>query len=264
MRRVTAIMWVAIGWSWMASSALAQSNWQELETMIRQQRNRNAADADPMANPKAVVAASLSSEALTPSAAIERGYLGILADDTNDRGRGVRVMRVKPGSPAEQAGLETNDLITELAEVRIRALSDMSAVLEQLAPGHTLVFKVLRGQRRQEIPVTLGNHPSSEPTAGEPTLVSTAPATPAEAVEKVVEPSQEKGEAGAAPAVTTPTWKLPGLSAFTAPTKQLPGAPSSEKVAPANDGEEVLRLRQQVQQLKKRVEELEEALAEKK
>src|SRR5207249_8846688 len=47
---------------------------------------------------------------------VERGYLGVVTDDGQDKGRGVRVIEVVKGSPAEEAGLKVGDLITAIAE----------------------------------------------------------------------------------------------------------------------------------------------------
>src|SRR5262245_5513456 len=39
----------------------------------------------------------------------ERGYLGVITDEGTDKGRGVRVIEIVKGSPAEEAGLKVGD-----------------------------------------------------------------------------------------------------------------------------------------------------------
>jgi S1-C subfamily serine protease len=103
----------------------------------------------------------------------ERGYLGVMVDDREDRGRGVRVLKAFEGSPAEQAGLRPDDLITSLGGVPVRSMDEFAAVLEGIGPGQTLALAILRGQDQREIQVTLGASPEKEvPEASdEPKLI---------------------------------------------------------------------------------------------
>jgi predicted metalloprotease with PDZ domain len=110
----------------------------------------------------------------------QRGYLGVVADDREDRGRGVRVIRVHPGSPAEKAGLKAGDLIVDLGSIRIRQLSDAAGVLEQVAPDGVLAFEVLRGEKRLRMDVKFGPWPADKPASAagakkEPARPATAP-----------------------------------------------------------------------------------------
>jgi hypothetical protein len=110
-------------------------------------------------------------------AAPERGYLGALLDDREDRGRGVRIMRVNPGSPAEKAGLQKGDLITALSGIRVRQLTEVGDILEQFPPETEVTFFVRRGRAEQMIDVTLGHRPAGAPPA-EPQPPRPAPAPP--------------------------------------------------------------------------------------
>jgi len=78
----------------------------------------------------------------------EPGYLGLVADDQKDRGRGVRILEVRPGGPAEKAGLKPGDLITGLAGMRLRQMSDMGVILQHVPAGGSVLIEVLRdGQK---------------------------------------------------------------------------------------------------------------------
>ncbi|NQU25750.1 MAG: PDZ domain-containing protein [Candidatus Nealsonbacteria bacterium] len=94
-----------------------------------------------------------------------QGYLGAVADDTADRGRGVRILEIHAGSPAEKAGLRPKDLVTGLAGIRIRQMADMADVLEAHAPGDSVEFEVLRNGQTSKIKVTMGDRRAERPAA---------------------------------------------------------------------------------------------------
>ena len=73
-------------------------------------------------------------------AAPQRVYLGAVAD--NDAGRGVRVLSVRSGGPADRAGLQAQDLIVGAAGRKIHLLAELSAILNGLNPGDRLVAGV--------------------------------------------------------------------------------------------------------------------------
>lgn len=78
-------------------------------------------------------------------------------EDTNFRGQ-LRVCGVAPGSPAKQAGLKLDDVITAMDgepfdEARH---SDVLLRLARIEPGQTTTFTVQRGTTSLEIPVTAG------------------------------------------------------------------------------------------------------------
>jgi predicted metalloprotease with PDZ domain len=223
--RIAVIVLTALGWFAATTAVSAQSSWQELEAAIRQQRTGTPIPTD---SPTVAPAAEDSTAG--------RAYLGLRADDQNDRGRGVRIMKVTPGGPADQAGLKVDDLITDLGDVRVRAMADMEAVVAQMMPGTTLIVEVLRGQRRHKIPVTFGLR-ETEPPMAKPSQVSLA-----------------------AP-MAKPQAALPEVS-FAPRAEQLPAAPSSLRVptTPSDAPTELQQLRQRVQELERRVEQLERAL----
>jgi serine protease Do len=99
---------------------------------------------------------AVDSAKATPQPA-EPGYLGLTADDSQDAGKGVRVLRVVAGQAAAQAGLRTGDLITRIDDRPVRALDDMAAALEGKPAGSKLSFVVVRGENQQQFDVTLGS-----------------------------------------------------------------------------------------------------------
>jgi hypothetical protein len=164
----------------------------------------------------------------------EPAYLGAVVDDQKDRGRGVRVVEVRPGSPAERAGLRKQDLITRAANRRIRQMSDMSSILNTFGPGDKLPLDIIRGLRPERIEVTLGRRPNQlDQQAG--------------AAELVPLPQPER--------VSPPPPPLPGGAPETSPA-------GPALIGPSKDGDRIAQLQRRVEQLERRVEELEKTLAE--
>ena len=109
-------------------------------------------------NPQPPVATTTPVNPSGPAAA-EPGYLGVVADDRQEKGAGVRVVEIETGGPAEQGGLKADDLITSINGTPVHGRSDMGPVLERLAPGSKVKFVVDRGGQQQTVEVTLGNRP---------------------------------------------------------------------------------------------------------
>jgi len=65
------------------------------------------------------------------------------------------------GSPAANAGLQTNDIITAVNGTAINQTNDLTGLLDQHQPGDKITLTVLRGGKTLQIGVTLGSMPSS-------------------------------------------------------------------------------------------------------
>ncbi len=70
---------------------------------------------------------------------------------------GVRISGVRPGSPAEQAGLQGGDVIVSFAGTRLRDLAEFAALLFAERAGNEVSIGVLRGGEPMEFQATLGN-----------------------------------------------------------------------------------------------------------
>jgi membrane-associated protease RseP (regulator of RpoE activity) len=92
---------------------------------------------------------------------IEPGYLGVSTDDRREGGRGVRVMDVVAGGPADKAGLKKGDLITGVDGKAVRGTPDMGAAMGPLPPGSQVSFEIERGGQIQKITAMLGKRPES-------------------------------------------------------------------------------------------------------
>jgi S1-C subfamily serine protease len=89
----------------------------------------------------------------------ERGFLGLTTDDRAEAGQGTRVVKVRPGGPAETAGLRAGDLITAAGGAPVRSNENLAPVLRQAAPGARLPFDVVRENQTLKIEVVVGRRP---------------------------------------------------------------------------------------------------------
>lgn len=65
------------------------------------------------------------------------------------------------GSPADQAGLQTNDIIMQLNGSKIDQTHDLTSLLDQHQPGDKISLTVLRNGQTLRIGVTLGTMPAN-------------------------------------------------------------------------------------------------------
>jgi len=233
MKRLVAVAAVMLLWLHVSPPASAQSALKRLEELIRSQRPGAAAAGKEGARG----APAKPSEPQPAKPTGEQGYLGVVADDRQDRGRGVRILEVRPGTPAEKAGLKAQDLITGLGGIRVRQMDDMAAILEQMQPGDVLEFELLRGEASRKVEVTFGRRPAPKPGSFEQLL------TPPPELE-TSPPAREKIPLPAPP------------SEPVAPKPTLP-PPSND----APDDRALLEaLQRRIEELERRVEQLEQAL----
>jgi putative serine protease PepD len=82
-------------------------------------------------------------------------YLGTVPDMTDSPG-GVRLLGVRAGSPAEQAGLRGDDIITRIGDMNVPDLQAMTDALRSHHPGDTVDIVVRRGNATTTLHATLG------------------------------------------------------------------------------------------------------------
>ena len=92
--------------------------------------------------------------ALMRDGRVRRAYIGIAGGPRPlppharvrlGRDRGVEVVEVAPGSPAERAGLRAEDLIVELGGRPIERVDDVQRLMSEALIGQPLSVRVLRG-----------------------------------------------------------------------------------------------------------------------
>lgn len=246
------------------ASAPAQPVLRRLERGIRERAGEEANPADSAPQPpRPRRAAAASAENARQRVEQGSGYLGAIVDDRKDRGRGVRVLEVRPSGPAANAGLRPNDLIVSAAGARVRQMSDLADALAMFPPGGRLALEILRDGRRQSLTVTLGPHPAVKPPAGElPEPIPPPPGSPQAPTERSI--SQMPGPPEI-PLIAPPP-DVPGEPPLAGPTLLTPAAPASRAAEQQTKIEELQRRVEQLEQrnkeLEQRIEKLERALAE--
>ncbi|MBL0321465.1 MAG: PDZ domain-containing protein [Ignavibacteria bacterium] len=69
--------------------------------------------------------------------------LGVIPDYSDDP-QGLRLTGVKPGSPAEKAGLTGDDIMTKLGNTQIKNIYDLMTALGTFKPGDVAEVQFIR------------------------------------------------------------------------------------------------------------------------
>ncbi|MBI4470463.1 MAG: DegQ family serine endoprotease [Acidobacteria bacterium] len=116
---------------------------------------------------------------------VVRGYLGLLPQDMTPalaeefnlpkNLQGALVSSVEAGTPAEQAGIRRNDVITEFNGEKINNAFQFRMMVSQTAPGSRVDMKLLRQGKPTMVAAVLKERPSTEEAAAEEDLGSDNP-----------------------------------------------------------------------------------------
>jgi S1-C subfamily serine protease len=95
---------------------------------------------------------------------VEYGFLGIRPANLRPReilagGRGARVQRVEPGTPAERCGLRIDDIITAIDGVPVQGADGLMLELGRLPAEAAARLQVLRGEEQIPLDVVLAKYP---------------------------------------------------------------------------------------------------------
>lgn len=92
-------------------------------------------------------------------AAREEAYLGVLIEDRTDGGQGALVGEVSADTPAEQAGLEADDVVIALDGEPVVGSAGLIAAIRDLEPGTEVAVTVIRDGQEQTLTATLTARP---------------------------------------------------------------------------------------------------------
>jgi S1-C subfamily serine protease len=73
----------------------------------------------------------------------------------------VAISEVVVGSPADDAGLEPNDVIIQIGEVAIEDSGDLSTALLEYRAGDEVEITVIREGEEETVTLTLGERPDT-------------------------------------------------------------------------------------------------------
>ena len=106
--------------------------------LAEQPQQREAANPSPAPpSPQSPATFGIAIQTLTPEIAAELGYQGE---------SGAVITEVKPGSVAENAGLQRGDLIKEINHGKVRTAQDLATRLHRLHSGDSAALLVRRGK----------------------------------------------------------------------------------------------------------------------
>lgn len=91
-------------------------------------------------------------------------FLGVRAEPTS---AGLKVVEVKPTSPAITAGIKTDDIIISVEGQAVDSQEQMANLIAQLLPGDAMRIELLRDQLQLSIAVKLGDGAKLAPMPGD-------------------------------------------------------------------------------------------------
>ena len=94
---------------------------------------------------------------------VRHAYLGLSSTVSVNASGGAIVRDVVPGGPADRAGIQAADLVTEVDGRRVFDPSDISAAIGQRNPGDTVAVTVQRAGAILHLQVQLGQRPIRTP-----------------------------------------------------------------------------------------------------
>lgn len=115
-------------------------------------------------------------EQLISSGSVSRGYLGVqLAQDLDEdliqalnlpkNAKGALISRVEPSTPADEAGLESGDVIFKVNNTTIRSRQDLTNSIGLLNPGTKIDIGYYRNGKTQKTKLTLSAFPGAQSVA---------------------------------------------------------------------------------------------------
>jgi hypothetical protein len=93
-----------------------------------------------------------------PAASTRGGYgpyFGVVPEFGDAERPGVRVGGVRPGSPADKAGVQSGDVLVRFAGIDVKTLQDFTFALRGKRPGDRVEVVILRGGREQRLEALL-------------------------------------------------------------------------------------------------------------
>ena len=90
---------------------------------------------------------------------IQGAFLGVRLGVVESGRAGAVITEVTPGSAADEAGLEVDDLVIEIDGFRVQGGADLAAQVQTHQPGSTVELVVIRDGEELTVTVTLGERP---------------------------------------------------------------------------------------------------------
>ncbi|MGH3081993.1 MAG: S1C family serine protease [Gaiellaceae bacterium] len=88
---------------------------------------------------------------------VDHAYLGVSLEDDGP----ARLQSVRPGTPADRAGLQAGDEVTAVDGEPIESGDDLRAAIDAKKPGDKITLTIERGGTERTVQVTLGQRPAT-------------------------------------------------------------------------------------------------------
>ena len=113
-------------------------------------------------------------ESIIEKGVVTRPYIGVTVQTVSDEASiypaaGARVVIITEDSPAEEAGLQENDIITAVDGEEISTSTELVSIVTAKDPGDELILSVYRERRTLEIRVVVGEQVTSAEVVSENT-----------------------------------------------------------------------------------------------
>jgi putative serine protease PepD len=90
---------------------------------------------------------------------IGTGFLGVTGTDPQSGSPGALITDVLAGSPADQGGMQANDLVVSIDDRPIRSMDDLAADIQATTPGTEVTLGVQRGDQMVSLTIVVGSRP---------------------------------------------------------------------------------------------------------
>ena len=108
-----------------------------------------------------IAVASDIAEQVVAGDTIETAFLGVSVGNVESGQAGALIAEVTPGSAADNAGIEVNDLVISIDGVQVQGGSDLAAQVQTHRPGTTVDVVVVRNGEQLTFNVTLDQRPDN-------------------------------------------------------------------------------------------------------
>ncbi|MBV9197937.1 MAG: trypsin-like peptidase domain-containing protein [Solirubrobacterales bacterium] len=91
---------------------------------------------------------------------VKHSYVGVELNPSSTSG-GAQITTVQPSSPAENAGLQSGDVVTAINGKAVASTEQFIETVDNYPPGQTITLQVKRGGATKSVQVQLGTRPQS-------------------------------------------------------------------------------------------------------
>ncbi|MGB0801072.1 MAG: S1C family serine protease [Ilumatobacteraceae bacterium] len=91
----------------------------------------------------------------------QEGFLGVGLDDRTDGGLGALITDVRADTPADDAGIESGDIVIAIDGSPVEGVAGLIAAIRDLEPGDSTEITLRRGDRVLDLLVVLTSRPDS-------------------------------------------------------------------------------------------------------